>query len=79
MRDELFENLKAAYFLLAKKNLPVYKVPKLNKKTQYTNKDDARKAIMKAPNQSFLSEESNLYEMPAGSEVVQFTSDHTAN
>jgi len=79
LRDELFENLKAAYFLLAKKNLPVYKVPKLNKKSQYTSKDDARKAIMKHPNESFLSESSNLYEMPAGAEHVKFTSDETAS
>ena len=44
LRDELFENLKASYFMARNKNLPIYKVS-VPLKTYCTEKKDLKKGV----------------------------------
>ena len=44
LRNELFENLKAAYFMKRNKNLPIYKVS-VPLKTYLTTKTDIKKQL----------------------------------
>jgi hypothetical protein len=48
LRDELFANLKAAYFMKRNKNLPIYKV-QVPLKTYLTTKSDIAKNLQKRP------------------------------
>jgi len=44
LRDEFFENLKAAYFMARNKNLPVFKI-NVPMKTYCTSKSDIKKGL----------------------------------
>ena len=61
LRDELFENLKAAYFMKRNKNLPIYKV-QVPLKTYLTTKKDIEKNIQHRPPNGYLAEAEDKYD-----------------
>ena len=65
LRDELFENLKAAFYMKMNKNLPVFKVG-VPLKNFLTEKKDLKKGIQRRPPTGYLDEAEDLYDPYVG-------------
>lgn len=62
-RDELFESIKACYFKIMNKNLPIYGLPANIKLKDYcTAKKEIQKGVEKLPPDNYILKNEDLYE-----------------
>ncbi len=61
LRDELFDNLKASYFMARNTNLPIYKV-NVPLKTDYNEKKDLKKDVQKMHTHDYNLESENYFD-----------------
>ena len=77
LRNELFENIKAAFFMRMKKNLEIYEVESSLKK-YITEKSHVKKGIKKIPPTQFIDRKEDRYdENPAGVLLTETLKKHS--
>lgn len=65
LRDEFFENLKAAYFISRNKNLQIFSIT-VPMKTYVTSKSDLKKGVQRMPPHGYILESEDYYDPNLG-------------